>query len=363
MVRLFAVFICMRRFRSHRLLLAAAAAAAGFSWTAVSAERSETKPDAFSNQATPGGAPPSGTEANRDQTLTPDQLYDVGKSLFDQYAPPEVKEQYQFPSKEQWDAFAAKLQRALDGDSVDDLAEYEPQARAAVVALRTLPGYEDYADWLEERLDLIQAARSTLRPPAPSPGQPPLAPPVSGGQRLRRPAMPYYDLWLQRLGRRPAPPGAADLMPMLRARFSAAGVQSESPQPVGREGSVPAHARDGEKSWPQHLVPRRTHGSGQKRRRRGPVAAESPRAIRRLAAGARRLQCRRRPRGTSAHGAEGENVWGDFPVIAGGDPFLCSKGLRHHRPAHGPAAGPVRRNGMNMIAPGGSSQLRSCSCS
>ena len=217
----------MRRFRSHRLLLAAAAAAAGFSWTAVSAKGSEAKPDAFSNQATPGGAPPSGTEANRDQTLTPDQLYDVGKSLFDQYAPPEVKEQYQFPSKEQWDAFAAKLQRALDGDSVDDLAEYEPQARAAVVALRTLPGYEDYADWLEERLDLIQAARSTLRPPAPSPGQPPLAPPVSGGQRLRRPAMPYYDLWLQRLGRRPAPPGAADLMPMLRARFSAAGVPPE----------------------------------------------------------------------------------------------------------------------------------------
>jgi membrane-bound lytic murein transglycosylase D len=39
--------------------------------------------------------------------------------------------------------------------------------------------------------------------------------------------MPYYDLWLQRLGRRQAPPNAAELMPALRAGFSAAGVPPE----------------------------------------------------------------------------------------------------------------------------------------
>ena len=159
-----------------------------------------------------------------DQTLTPDQLYNAGKDLFDQYAPAEIKEQYEFPSKEQWDAFAAKLQHALDGDSVEELAQYEPQARAASTALRALPGYEDYADWLEERLDLIQAARSTMRPPAPPQGQPPPVQPVPGGPPLRRLAMPYYDLWLERLGRRPAPPNAEDLMPVLRAEFSGAGV-------------------------------------------------------------------------------------------------------------------------------------------
>jgi membrane-bound lytic murein transglycosylase D len=225
MPRLF--FICMRRFHFHPLLLASVVAAAGFLWTAVASAGDETRPAASADRANPAGQQPVGAETNEDQTLTPDQLYDVGKSLFDQYAPAEIKEQYDFPTKEQWDAFAVKLQRALDGDSVEELAAYEPQARAAVIALRTLPGYEDYADWLEERLDLIQAARSTLRPLPPSPGHPPPAPLVPGGRQFRRPAMPYYDLWLQRLGRRPAPPGAADLMPALRAQFSAAGVPPE----------------------------------------------------------------------------------------------------------------------------------------
>jgi membrane-bound lytic murein transglycosylase D len=183
-----------------------------------------TKSDDSSNAEAPAPASTGGAEANPDQTLTPDQLYDVGKGLFDEYAPPEIKEQYEYPSKEQWDGFAAKLQRALDGDSVEELAEYEPQARAALTALRALPGYEDYADWLEERLDLIQAARTTLRPQTPVPGRPPSAP---GVPRLRRSAMPFYDLWLQRLGRRQVPSNAAALMPTLRAGFSAAGVPPE----------------------------------------------------------------------------------------------------------------------------------------
>src|SRR2546430_1854821 len=42
---------------------------------------------------------------------TADDLYQIGKTLFDQLAPPEIKEQYEFPSKEQWDEFAARLQR------------------------------------------------------------------------------------------------------------------------------------------------------------------------------------------------------------------------------------------------------------
>ena len=140
----------------------------------------------------------------------PDQLYDLGKALFDQYAPPQIKEQFEFPSREQWDGFAAKLQQALNGESFDDLAAYEPQARAALAALRTIPGYEDYADWLQERLDLIQAAGEAAHPP-PAPGPVP-------------PALPYYDLWLRRLRDRPAPAGAAALMPELRAAFAAEGV-------------------------------------------------------------------------------------------------------------------------------------------
>ena len=163
--------------------------------------------------------PPAPAKRSADEAPapTPDQLYDLGKALFDQYAPPEIKQQFEFPSKEQWDEFATKLQRALEGDSFEELAAYEPQARAALAALRTLPGYEDYADWLEERLDLTEAAGLAVRqPPTAAPPGPP-----------RGFAMPYYDLWLQRLRGRPAPPGAAALMPGLRAAFAAEGVPAD----------------------------------------------------------------------------------------------------------------------------------------
>src|SRR5258707_203945 len=91
-----------------------------------------------------------------------DELYNVGKQLFDQLAPPEVKAQFEFPSKEQWDAFAARLQHALESDSLKDLADLLPEARAALIGLRTLPGYEEYADWLEQRIDEIEATQGLL---------------------------------------------------------------------------------------------------------------------------------------------------------------------------------------------------------
>ena len=154
-------------------------------------------------------------------TPAQDELYDLGKSLFDQYAPPEVKAQYEFPSHEQWDAFAGRLQQALDNDDLEKLAAYEPEARAALTALRVLPGYEDYADWLAARLDYIEAAKQAARLPAPtSPGGP-----TTPGQRA--PVIPYYDLWLQRMRARPVPAGAEELMPGLRAAFVAEGVPPE----------------------------------------------------------------------------------------------------------------------------------------
>lgn len=159
-------------------------------------------------------------------TPSTDELYKLGQQLFDQYAPPEIKERYEFPSKERWDEFAARLQRALDSDNLAELAAYEPEARAALVALRALPGYEDYADWLAERLDYIEAAQQAGQLPAP---RPPLAPPSRPGKPAAKPApfLPYYDLWLTRVRARPVPAGAAALLPVLRAAFVAEGVPPE----------------------------------------------------------------------------------------------------------------------------------------
>lgn len=150
-----------------------------------------------------------------------DELYDAGKALFDQYAPPELKAQYEFPSRESFDAFAGRLQQALDGDNLAELAAYEPEARAALGALRALPGYEDYADWLAARLDYIEAAKQAAKRPAPSPPGPRTVPGSAA------PVIPYYDLWLQRMRARPKPARAEELMPLLRAAFQAEGVPPE----------------------------------------------------------------------------------------------------------------------------------------
>jgi len=149
-----------------------------------------------------------------------DALFDLGKSLFDEYAPAEVKEQFEFPSKDQWDAFAAKLQRALDGDSFEELAAFEPEARAALLALRTFPEYADYANWLEARLELIAIAKQIVQPPLPPlPGQP--KPPVP------RTDLPQYELWLQRLRSSPLPANAAQLIPLLIAQFTVEATPNE----------------------------------------------------------------------------------------------------------------------------------------
>lgn len=144
-----------------------------------------------------------------------DDLYQVGQELFDQFAPPEVKEEYAFPTKEQWDQFASRLDQALQGESLEQVAAMEPEARAALGASRNLPGYADYTDWLELRLDEVAAARQAV-------AQARVPPP-----RGRTDPVPYYGLWLARERTRPVPGTAAELMPALRAAFAAEGAPPE----------------------------------------------------------------------------------------------------------------------------------------
>lgn len=201
--------------------------------------------------SSPAAAAPSAA-APADTPPDPDELYELGQSLFEQFAPPEIKEQYAFPSKQQWDEFVARLQHALANDDLTELADYEPQARAALATLRAIPGGDEYADWLQERLDYIQAAKQLketgLLPPAvaetapssppsspASPEPPPSTTPAPPAQTPSAPpaasvahsAVPHYDLWLKRVQDRPQPAGAADLMPTLRAAFIAEGVPPE----------------------------------------------------------------------------------------------------------------------------------------
>ena len=169
-----------------------------------------------------------------------DALYHVGKQLFDHLAPDEVKSQYDFPTKERWDALIVKFQRALEGDSLQELASCAAEGRVALSGLRMVPGYEDLADWLEQRIDEFEGAQQVVAPPKPPakmPGRPAL-PPSPAFQPV-----PHYSMWLTRIRNRPPPANAAKLMPELRAAFSAEGVPPELAWLAEAESSLNPSAR------------------------------------------------------------------------------------------------------------------------
>lgn len=150
-----------------------------------------------------------------------EDLLSTAQRLFEEYAPDDIRKAFVFPSAEDWDAFARRLQRALESSDLRQLAAYEPEARAALAALRSLPGYEDYADWLAERLDYIEVAK--LVPPKPvnkppRPGTTPAPKPVN---------IPYYDTWLARMRSRAAPARAAGLLPRVQPAFRGEGLAPE----------------------------------------------------------------------------------------------------------------------------------------
>ncbi|HET7535470.1 MAG TPA: lytic transglycosylase domain-containing protein, partial [Candidatus Didemnitutus sp.] len=154
------------------------------------------------------------TEPAKPKPSTTDAILEQGKALFDAYAPEDVKQQWEFPDRKQWDTFTTKLQRALDSNRLDELASFAPEARTALSVLRELPGYEGYTDWLAERLDYAEAAKQATQQPPPKPA-------------VNQPAVPYYDLWVKRLQSRPVPSRAAELVPELQGVFADEGLPPE----------------------------------------------------------------------------------------------------------------------------------------
>lgn len=151
-------------------------------------------------------------------------LYDLGAHLFETFAPDEIKERYRFPTREEWDSFAGRLVDALESPSLRKLAEMEPDARAALDALRALPDYEQYADWLEERLDDIAVAQQVAVEAKSEPASPSTstAEPTPKLESELTAAVPLYDVWLERMRRRPPPVRAAHMVPRLKPVFEKA---------------------------------------------------------------------------------------------------------------------------------------------
>lgn len=174
--------------------------------------------------------------AAEEVTLDLDALHELGQTLFDELAPADVKERFEFPPKQQFDDFATRLQRALENNDLAALAAYQEEARLALLTLRQMPGYSDYVAWLAGRLDYAEVAQLAARDVAASPrGQSTPAPPTPQSASPTTSAtipsiaatIPHYDLWLTRIRQRPMPPGAHKHLPTLRSVFAAEGLPTQ----------------------------------------------------------------------------------------------------------------------------------------
>ena len=154
--------------------------------------------------------------AEDEALFSADEAYELGRNLFEEYAPAEIKEQYEFPDKARWDRVVKGLQSALAGNDPKALLPFESDVREAVTALRRFPGGGDYADWLAERLDYIEAAKQMPR----TPPKPPAVKPATQ-------FIPNYALWVKRTQQRAQPSGAREFVPRLRPVFASTGIPGE----------------------------------------------------------------------------------------------------------------------------------------
>ena len=148
-----------------------------------------------------------------------DEFYRFARDLFERAAPPEVRLLYEFPARDEWDFHVSRLERALTGGSLPELAALATEARPALATLRLVPGADEVADWLEQRVDAMEAAAQAVTPPTPLTPKGPTIPAVQ--------PVPHYNLWLGRVRGRPLPDRASHLMPRLQAVFRAEGIPAE----------------------------------------------------------------------------------------------------------------------------------------
>ena len=230
----------------------------------------------------PGVSAPAFLE---DWELDYEKMANTGQAVFDRVAPTSVKENYEVLTAGEMAGLFTTLQAALSGESLDSLAANAPQARQTLARLRADPKTQDYADWLEARMDYVDMAAEVERaipsrqpalpphPATPQPAliphpkepqppliphpkepqpaliphpkepQPPLIPHPKEPEPAARPApapkpepaaadvaqarnryVESKQVWLRKLANRPVPARSAALLPDLKRAFQAEGV-------------------------------------------------------------------------------------------------------------------------------------------
>lgn len=169
--------------------------------------------------------------AQDDETV--EDLLRIGQEIWEEYAPPELQEEYRLPTMEEIEAFLAAFEADLAEGNVQHLAAYAPEARIALSALRQFQGGDSLADWLEPRIDYLEAAEAIVSQPPP-PKQPEAPSPA-----------PQYtqSYWLEILASRPMPDKAKRYMPVFKKAFRSKGVPPELAWLAEVESSLNLQAR------------------------------------------------------------------------------------------------------------------------
>ena len=174
------------------------------------------------------------------------ELYDRGVDVLEQHLPESVRDQYQFIRSSDWMPFWESIQNALASQDLEEMDRLLPYVAQGVDLLRTLPGGEPYADWLQQRLDYFQVADEAVKtvprpvpvpPPPPPPVQrqrvvvpprpPPPPPPPPPVSKRRQEVVSDRGTWERKMARRPAPRNADAVIPGLKKVFREEGVPEQ----------------------------------------------------------------------------------------------------------------------------------------
>ena len=184
--------------------------------------------------------------------------------------PPELLQQLPLPSDADWQVFWRDVEDVLNGDSLERAAELKPYAEAGIRLLSRVQGGEEYAAWLQQRLDYFEMAAAVVKqypaatsafPPTllplsqpepargsvrivPSIAEPPTAPPPLAIRRQREAAARSVTLWRRVLNRRTTPDSAAAMVPRLKQVFRHKGIPEQLIWIAEVESSMNPQARN-----------------------------------------------------------------------------------------------------------------------
>ncbi len=152
-------------------------------------------------------------------------LLQMGQQLWEEFAPPEIQEEYEFPSLENIEEFLALLEADFVNGTPEELALYSSQANLALSTLREYEGGDVLADWLEPRLDFLTAASQIEKTETASKDEEPddnLRSPESS------PVPPQFthQYWVDIMSKRALPKRAPRYVPIFKRAFEAEGVPS-----------------------------------------------------------------------------------------------------------------------------------------